>query len=406
MITLTLRGRLTLLYGGLILAAGALILAGIYLVVGQRLDQELGSEATDARISALRERAVAGGGSTITLPDGTTVEVDDLVDQLARDRAAIKDAAMNSLLTQGGVVVGVVAVVAGAGGWIIAGRGLRPLDLITATAERIAGSRGPRRNLHERIGPHARPARTGRRDEVRRLADAFDAMLENLDHAFDGQRRFVANASHQLRTPLAMQRAIIELETTLPDAPPSTVRLGARLLELNEANARLIDGLLLLAESEHSLEDIEPLDLADVAQAALAAAQPVDGPGPVITRRLSPAPAVGDPLLLEQLIRNLIENGIRHNVPGGTLMIMTRTEHDRAVVRVENTGPDVAEADIPALLEPFRRGRRAPGVAAVPGHGLGLAIVKAIITAHDGELAITPRPGGGLRVTASLDRPG
>jgi signal transduction histidine kinase len=86
-------------------------------------------------------------------------------------------------------------------------------------------------------------------------------------------------------------------------------------------------------------------------------------------------------------------------------MIMTRTEHDRAVVRVENTGPDVAEADIPALLEPFRRGRRAPGAAPVPGHGLGLAIVKAIITAHDGELDIAPRPGGGLRVTASLNRP-
>jgi hypothetical protein len=185
MITVSLRGRLTLLYGGLILAAGALILAGIYLVVGQRLDQELGSDSTDERISALRERADASGDSTITLPDGTTVELDVLVDQLQRDRTAIKDAAMNSILTQGGIVVAAVAVIAGAGGWIIAGRGLRPLDLMTATAERIAGSRGPRRNLHERIGPQHQegsagpsPARRGRRaDEVRRLTDAFDAML-------------------------------------------------------------------------------------------------------------------------------------------------------------------------------------------------------------------------------------
>ncbi|WP_152362261.1 sensor histidine kinase [Microlunatus speluncae] len=396
-----LRGRLTLLYGGLILAAGALILAGIYLVVGQRLDQELGSDATEARIEALRDRAAASGDSTILLPDGTRVELDVLITQLEQDRAALRDAALTALLSQGAIVVLVVGVAAGAGGWIIAGRGLRPLDLMTATAERIARSRGPQRNLQDRIGL---PVGAGAApdDEVKRLAAAFDAMLDSLDRAFDGQRHFVANASHQLRTPLAVQRAIIELETTRPGAAPATVALGHRLLEVVETNARLIDGLLLLAESENRIEHAEPIDLAETARAAIAAVQDADTSGLALRTDLGPAPSHGDPLLLEQLIRNLVENALRYNVSGGTVTVTTKIDNGQAVIMVDNTGPVVADADLPGLLEPFRRGTRRGGVGVVAGHGLGLAVVNAIVTAHDGRLELTPRSGGGLRVAVSL----
>ncbi|GAB3743201.1 sensor histidine kinase [Microlunatus parietis] len=402
---LGLRGRLTLLYGGLILAAGSLILAGIYVVVGQRLDQELGSDATEARIAALRERAAASGDSTIVLPDGSTVQLDVLITQLEQDRAALRDAALAAIVSQGAVVVLVVAVAAGAGGWIIAGRGLRPLDLMTATAERIARATGPERNLHERIGL-TQGAGTAPNDEVRRLATAFDAMLDSLDRAFDGQRHFVANASHQLRTPLAVQRATIEVEITRPGAAPGTVALGARLLEQIETNARLIDGLLVLAESENRVEQVEPLDLADTAGAAVASVQQADRSELVINTDLRPAPASGDPLLLEQLIRNLVENALRYNVSGGTVMITTGVADDHAVIRVRNTGPVVDPADLPGLLEPFTRGpgrrRRDQDGAPVAGHGLGLAVVTAITAAHGGRLDLTPRPGGGLCVTVSL----
>ncbi|MFC7620197.1 sensor histidine kinase [Microlunatus sp. GCM10028923] len=401
---LGLRGRLTLLYGGLILAAGALILVGIYVVVGQRLDQELGSDATEARIAALRERAAASGDSTIVLPDGSTVQLDVLITQLEQDRAALRDAALAALLSQGAVVVLAVAVAAGAGGWIIAGRGLRPLDLMTATAERIARSTGPERNLHERIGLTG--AGTAPNDEVRRLATAFDAMLDSLDRAFDGQRHFVANASHQLRTPLAVQRATIEVEITRPGAAPATVALGNRLLDQIETNARLIDGLLVLAESENRIEQAEPVDLADTARTALASLQDADRSGIKINTELRPAPSYGDPLLLEQLIRNLVENALRYNVAGGTIMITVGSDDDHAVVRVENTGPVIDPADLPGLLEPFRRGpgqrRRGQDGAPVAGHGLGLAVVAAITSAHGGRLDLTPRPGGGLCVNVSL----
>ncbi len=398
-----LRGRLTLLYGVLILAAGGLILAGIYVVVGQRLDAELGRDATDARISALRERAAESGTSTIFLPDGSTIELDELITQLQQDRIAIKDAALTALLSQGAIVVLVVAIAAGAGGWIIAGRGLRPLDLMTATAERIARSSGPDRNLQERIGLQHSGGRTVPNDEVKRLAAAFDAMLDSLDRAFDGQRHFVAGASHQLRTPLAMQRAMIEVETTRPGAAPATVDLGNRLLALVEANTRLIDGLLLLAESENRIDHAEPLDLAEIARAGIASTHQADRSELVLNTRLQPAPALGDPILLEQLIRNLVENALRYNVSGGTVAVITRLDDDQAVVEVDSTGPMIDEADLPGLLEPFRRGARSrDGGGTVAGHGLGLAVVAAITTAHDGRLELTPRPGGGLRVTVSL----
>jgi signal transduction histidine kinase len=350
---LALRTRLTVLYGGLFLIAGAASLAVIYLRVQQRLEAELRGDA-ESRIEVLREQAAAEGGTTITGPDGSILSIDELVDQAQADRVAVKDAALDALLVRGGIVVVVIGVIAAAIGWCVAGRGLRPLHAITETAERIASARGIDRDLSERI------ALTGRDDDIKRLADSFDAMLDSLNQAFHGQRQFVAGASHELRTPLALQRALIELEMTRPGATPESRHFAESLLRTTDRHSRLIDRLLFLADSENEVEHPVPVDLHDVAASVLASIPDADVHDLTIGSSLGPATALGDPILLEQLVRNLVENAVRHNVPGGWSSITTSTDAGRAVLRFVNSGPRVAQHDVDGLCEPFRRNRATP----------------------------------------------
>jgi signal transduction histidine kinase len=275
-------------------------------------------------------------------------------------------------------------------GWLMAGRTLRPLTEITATARRVAD-----RNLHERIGL------SGPRDELRELADTFDDMLARLDASFDGQRRFVANASHELRTPLAVNRTLLEVAMGRPGAPPELVDLGETLLEVNDRHERLIDGLLTLARSEQAVADPVPIDLAEVATRvheqfasdARTAALSFDLGG-------TPAPTAGDPVLLERLAQNLVENAIRHNVEAGWVTVTTSSSVDHAVLTVANTGPVVPAVEVARLFEPFRR--LTDRVGSAHGTGLGLSIVRSVARAHGGDVAAQPRAGGGLVVDVTL----
>lgn len=316
---------------------------------------------------------------------------------MRRGRESVKDAALDSLLLQGTLVVLAVGLAAGAAGWAIAGRGLRPLHTITGTAERIAHSRGPERDLSERI------AMTGRRDDIKRLADSFDAMLEALDSTLDDQRRFVANASHELRTPLALERALIELEMTKRSAPAETVHFAAALLALNERNSELIERLLILADSANPVEHPVRVDLADLARAAVAAVTTAQDDDVEVRTHLRPAPTTGDPILLEQLVRNLVENALRHNVAGGWASVSTALVGGSAELRVSNTGPDVPPHDVDGLFAPFRRDRadRTHGFERA-GFGLGLAIAKAVTDAHHGALSARARKAGGLDLRVRL----
>jgi signal transduction histidine kinase len=231
---------------------------------------------------------------------------------------------------------------------------------------------------------------------VQQLADTFDTMLEHLDRSFDGQRRFVANASHELRTPLAINRTLIELAITRPDAPAPTRQLGDSLLTVNARHERLIDGLLTLADSENEVTERIPVDLADVAGHVVEQTT-----GDLAVRStLDPAGTVGDPVLLERLTQNLVENAVRHNEPGGWLAVRTATVDGVATLEVTNTGPVVPEYEIESLFQPFRRlDSRVDGER---GFGLGLSIVRAIARAHRGEATAVPRPEGGLTVTVTL----
>lgn len=398
MTRLSLRGRLTLLYGVLILLAGAAILAVLYLVVQDRLDRELGSGAADKRIAILREEAAASGNDTITTPDGTKIDIDALVAQIRQDREDIKDAALQTLLWQGSLVVAVIGVAAGAAGWITAGRGLLPLRRVTEVAERIATASGSERDLGERIGP------TGGHDDLGRLAGAFDGMLAALQQSFDSQRRFVANASHELRTPLASERAMIELELTKPGANPETVAFAQTLLDLNHANSNLIERLLVLADSGNPIEHAETVDLAALVDDAIGSAAMGESPVSVRTE-LAPTETTGDPILLGQLVRNLIDNAIIHNLADGWVDVSTTTAGDDVVLRVINSGPRIKPDEVDGLFEPFRRNRAdRTHHAGRQGFGLGLAIVSSVVTAHGGTISADARTTGGLDVAIRLPR--
>ncbi|MFF5217447.1 sensor histidine kinase [Micromonospora sp. NPDC000442] len=379
---LTLRARLTLVYGGLLLLAGIVLLGVTYVLVDQRMPQPMRAELPDRATVVTR------------LP--TSMEDLDKIRMLIQDvQSEAKRSALESLLTQGGLALVVVSAAAVAIGWLVAGRALQPLHQITGTARRIAGADSAGRGLHERI------ALTGPRDEVRELADTFDQMLERLDRSFDGQRRFVANASHELRTPLALNRALVELAVSRPDAPAEVRRLGEALLSVNERHERLIDGLLTLADSESELTERATVDLAEIAAHVVEQVAPVH-PGVPVHRSLESARTVGDPVLLERLAFNLVENALRHNVPvDGWVRVRTGQVAGRPTLVVVNTGPVIPSYDVETMFQPFRRLSR-ERVAGARGFGLGLSIVRAVARAHGGTVEAEPRPDGGLTVTVTL----
>ncbi|HYN97783.1 MAG TPA: HAMP domain-containing sensor histidine kinase [Pilimelia sp.] len=385
---LTIRARLTLLYGGLFMLAGTVLLALTYALVGARLPRRFVDRLPPEAITQL---PLAGR-------DGQRIPPEQMERVLVRIQGDVRDSALESLLTQGTVALLVVGAVAIGFGWLLTGRALQPLHQITETAGRIAGAGTAGKALHERL------AFEGPQDEVRRLADTFDTMLERLDRSFDGQRRFVANASHELRTPLAINRALLELAVTRPGAPAELRQLGESLLAVNERHERLIDGLLTLADSENDLTEHEPVDLADVAGPVTDQLAAAAGAANVTVRReLSATPTTGDPLLLERVVHNLVENAVKHNVPAdGWLWIRTTQVGGRATVTVANTGPAIPRYEVESLFQPFRRlgGARLSGAGR--GFGLGLSIVRAVARTHGGEATADPREGGGLIVTVSL----
>ncbi|MFC4465291.1 sensor histidine kinase [Streptomyces xiangluensis] len=381
---LTLRTRLTLIYGGLFLAAGVALLGATYALFNQELNRG------DGGLSVHSE------GEGPPPKDGGSAPLRSSWEE--KEQIRLNDAAATSLITQGGIALLVVSAAAGGLGWIIAGRVLAPLHRVTDTAHRIAAGPTADHNLHERI------ALNGPDDEVKDLADTFDTMLERLDRSFDSQRRFVANASHELRTPLTLSRALVEMAVHRETASDDVQQLGAHLLEISSRHERLITGLLLLASTENHLPEQTPVDLADVvthivSQTSTEARQA----GITVYEDARKAGTTGDPLLLERLIHNLVENGIRHNTgEGGWVRVVSRTRDGGHVeVEVSNTGPEVPPYEVPLLFEPFRR-LGTERLVTAKGAGLGLSIVRAIARAHNGSVTARPNKTGGLTITVTL----
>lgn len=282
-------------------------------------------------------------------------------------------------------------------GWLIAGRFLRPLRTITATARDISAS-----NLHRRL---ALPGS----NEFTELGDTLDDLFARLEASFESQRRFVANASHELRTPLAAERALLQVALADPAVSVDSLRAaGQEVLALGAAQEGLIDALLTLASSDRGLAERVPFDLADVAADVLSGRrEEAHRRGIDVVVRLTPTVVTGDLRLVESLAANLVDNAVRHNRAGGTVEV----EVADGRLRVGNTGPVVPPEEVDRLFRPFERLGR-PRVGTAEGHGLGLAIVRAIAGAHAATVTARPRLEGGLDIevgfpgTPAASRPG
>jgi signal transduction histidine kinase len=290
------------------------------------------------------------------------------------------------------VAFAIVAVLSVAVGWLIAGRFLRPLRAIITTARDISAS-----NLHRRLGVR------GRGDEFTELGETLDGLFGRLEASFQAQRHFIANASHELRTPLTAGRALLQVALADPEPTVETLRATCEeLVELGDQQERLITALLALASSQRGIGQPECLDLADIAgDVFLTCQEEAKRHGIHLRSALAAAPVTADPNLAESLVANLLDNAIRHNLPGGQAEISTALTTAGAVVSVSNSGTLVPPDAVQDLFQPFRQlgtQRTRHG----DGHGLGLAIVRAIADAHGAALTARARPRGGLNIEVTF----
>ncbi|WP_411076352.1 sensor histidine kinase [Streptomyces sp. cmx-4-7] len=386
--TLSIHARLFFGFGAALTACSALMVAIIYtgirylptydfttpIVVPQ-------SETTPPHVAPKREPDL----QEPPLKRGETVDASGLI----RDKEDVWATVLT--LSMGGVIV-VLGVGLGAG-WLLSRRLLAPLHTINQAAAKAGEG-----DLTDRINAQ------GPNDELKQLADTFDTMLERLEEAFAAHQRFAANASHELLTPLATTRAILQM-TGSDTSKEEFAELVPMLRETNERNIQVVQELLRLAAAEREIHDTEPVDMADLTEQAVAAQRAAAGDLAITLAidTVEPCDVMGSQTLLRQLVVNLLENARTHNVPHGTVDVRVDRVDDTIVLEVTNTGPPVGPEAVHRLFEPFYRAR--PRVASDrSGHGLGLAIVRSIVRGHHGTVAARARPGaaGGLVVRVDL----
>lgn len=391
---LSARWRLTVAYGALFVLAGTVLIGTSYAMVRQRLPAAISIEP----FADVREAPLV----IEQFPSGVPDEMDPVFGQIEPIVKEYRARTLSTLVRQSLVALAATALGALALGWVVAGRVLRPVRRITDTARRLSNS-----NLDERIalnGPH---------DELRELGDSFDAMLDRLQSGFESERRFIANASHELRTPIANQRTVLEVALSDANADLRTLRTACdRALSQTVRQQQLIDALFELTRASRPLERRVTVDLAVFAREAVADADRArDGDGPplsdlLVHTDLRTAPVDGDPVLLARLVGNLVENAMRHNRPGGFVTVQTGTGAKGCTVSIANSSAlELSPSDIPELFAPFRRGPRRDRTRPdrnATGLGLGLSIVRSVADSHGARIDARPVDGGGLAVTVTF----
>jgi two-component system sensor histidine kinase VanS len=366
----TIRLRLTLLYSGLFLLSGLVLLVASYLVFRNAAQPNL--------------IVVPSGESDVTAAQTVATEL-RYQEVVRRSTDALHQGLLRSV-----IVLTVMTLVSIALGWLVAGRVLRPLRVMTATTRQIS-----ERNLNERL------ALPGPRDELTDLADTIDGLLARLEAHVAEQQRFAANASHELRTPLATTQALLDVARSDPHRDNG--ELVERLHAVNTRAIDLTEALLVLSRADQRSFPREYVDLSLIAEEATETLLPLaEERGVTIENSGEVTPAAGSYPLLLQMTTNLVHNAIVHNVSeDGAVWIKTGVAAEAAVLTVENTGEKLSPALVPTLAEPFQRGSRRARTDHA-GVGLGLAIVQRIAEAHAGSLTLTPGAAGGLRATVQL----
>jgi signal transduction histidine kinase len=377
----SVRARIAVACVGLFLITGAAFVAATYTLVDHSLGgrpQGLPRGTPTAVVAACS--AAKASHNAVRIAYCSSLGAPDL-----RTRA------LHVLLGWSIVDLSVATVVAGILWWAIGRRVLRPLHAVTDAARRAS-----QEHLDERINLD------GPDDELKDLADTFDDMLNRLDLAFASQRRFVANASHELRTPLTSMRTLIDVAMAKPSRTTEQLEtLVGRVRESLDQSEAIINGLLTLARSDRGLSAHELVDLEAAAQDAIDQVDPAArNSDVVIIADLSPGPTLGDRVLLERLVTNLLDNAVRYNVAGGSVTVTTGTDNGASYLTVTNTGPLVPESALASLFEPFTRldGRVNNG----QGVGLGLSIVTSVVNAHHGHLHAVALPAGGMTISVRL----
>ncbi len=388
---LTIRLRLTLLIGAVLILAGSILLGLTYVLVRHSVN----SNPSEVRAAIAHRLGVDPNvlrtipRSGIARPPGAhyhRVLFEDVQRQINNDN-------LHRLIVESGIALGVLAIGSVGIGWVVAGRMLRPIHTITTAAQRFSDV-----NLHERIDLE------GPADELKELADTFDAMLERLDRAFMSQQRFVADASHELRTPLAVIRTEVDVALADPNASAEDLRsMGEVVREATERSQALVDGLLMLARTGAVAPPETPVDLADVSARVVDRLAPeADALELALDLSLGPAQVRGDRALLERLVENLVENALTYNEHGGWISVTTGLDGDTVSLRVANSGPLVPPERVASLFERFRRLDDWDHQQGHRSFGLGLSIVDAVARAHGGSVTAEAQPDGGLLIIVEL----
>lgn len=384
----SIRFRLTALYSLVLFGLAAFMVAGLYAVLAARLSDESVYVTHDVTLV----EQVPGG---IQLTPTEVRARYQSVEALANERA------LGLLRSYSISAVTMLFFASLAVGWLVAGRVLAPIGRITAVARDIQAT-----DMTRRIGLSGPP------DELKQLADTFDAMLARLDEAFAGQQRFIQEASHELRNPLAVIRTNLDVALADPDPDPDELRRTAELVARTAARmSTLVDDLLMYARQGAPARDLGPLDLAVVAAESVEEfTAPAQQRDLTLVQHLEPGVSVvGDRVALRRAVANLLTNAVRLAPSGSAIAVSTVRVGDQACLSVADAGPGIAPEDSTRVFERFWRGDGS--TAREDGRsGLGLAIVDQIMREHDGTVTLDANGAGGSTFTICLpsvtaDRP-